>query len=162
MKFAWTGEIMAPPTRQPFSPARSMSRPAGMDPAFLKKHPADRSSRGWVRRLSRRISLIRLRTASPLAGRNLNVVMCTGFYTEKHQTEWVKEKSAEELAELLVREIEAGIGETGVRAGIIKLAPDAASGQSRKLCRAGVMASRGTGARRGLRRMRDAPCSSST
>ena len=83
-----------------------------------------------------------------LIGRaGINVVMCTGFYIDDHQPEWVKRKSAEELADLLVREIEDGIGDTGVRAGIIKLAPDPASEHSRKVCRAAVLASNRTNAR---------------
>ncbi len=79
--------------------------------------------------------------------RDLNVVMCTGFYIDSHQPEWAKEKSAEELAEFLVNELEEGIDGTDVRAGIIKLAPDVKSGQSRKVCRAAAMASQRTGAR---------------
>jgi len=81
-----------------------------------------------------------------LGARNLNVVPCTGFYLDAHQPQWVREKSAEELAEVLVREIEEGIEGTDVRAGIIKLAPDVDSGQSRKVCRAAVAASERTGA----------------
>ena len=79
--------------------------------------------------------------------RNLNVVMATGCYLDSHQPEWVKERSAEELTEVFVNELEEGIGDTGVRAGIIKLAPDASSGQSRKVCRAAAMASKRTNAR---------------
>ncbi len=79
--------------------------------------------------------------------RDLNVVMSTGCYCDSKQPEWVKERSAEELADFFVRELEEGIGETGVRAGIIKLCPAAASGQSRKVCHAGAMASVRTGAR---------------
>jgi predicted metal-dependent phosphotriesterase family hydrolase len=45
-----------------------------------------------------------------------------------------------------VKELEEGIGDSDVRAGIIKLAPDAKSGQSRKVCRAAVEAAKRTGA----------------
>ncbi len=79
--------------------------------------------------------------------RDLNVVMATGCYLDAHQPEWVKEKSAEELAEIFVTELEHGIADTGIRAGIIKVAPDAASGQSRKVCRAAALASQRTRAR---------------
>ena len=82
-----------------------------------------------------------------LRGRPINVVMSTGFYLDSHQPQWAKEKSAEELAEIMVKEIEEGIGDTEVRAGIIKLAPDPESGQSRKVCRAAAMASQRTNAR---------------
>jgi phosphotriesterase-related protein len=81
-----------------------------------------------------------------LGKRPLNVIMCTGAYLDGHQPEWMKEKSAGELADLFTKEIETGIGDTGVRAGIIKIAPDVKSGQSRKVCRAAVEASRRTGA----------------
>jgi len=82
-----------------------------------------------------------------LAGRDLHVVMSTGLYLDAHQPQWAKEKSAEELAEMFVAELTEGIGDTGVRAGIIKLAPDVSSGQSRKVCRAAAGACRQTNAR---------------
>ena len=82
-----------------------------------------------------------------LSRRALQVVMSTGFYIDSHQPQWAREKSAEECTDLMIRELEEGIGDSGVRAGIIKLAPDASSGQSRKVCRAAAEASRQTGAR---------------
>ena len=82
-----------------------------------------------------------------IGDRPINVIMATGFYKDDKQPEWAREKSAEECCGLMVKEIEEGIGDTGVRAGIIKLAPAASSGQSRKVCRAGVMASLQSGAR---------------
>ncbi len=82
-----------------------------------------------------------------IGDRDLNVVMSTGCYCDSKQPEWVKEQSAEELADFFVKELEEGIGDTGVRAGIIKVCPDAASGQSRKVCRAAAMASVRTNAR---------------
>jgi phosphotriesterase-related protein len=82
-----------------------------------------------------------------LSGRPLSVVMATGFYIDANQPEWAKERSAEECRDLMIRELTDGIGDTGVRAGIIKLAPEPPSGQSRKLCRAGAKASLATGAR---------------
>ena len=82
-----------------------------------------------------------------IGNRDLNVVMSTGCYCDSKHPEWVKEQSAETLAKLFVKELEKGIGDTGVRAGIIKLCPDAASGQSRKVCRAAALASVRTNAR---------------
>ncbi|HNS32859.1 MAG TPA: hypothetical protein PKN36_07800 [bacterium] len=79
--------------------------------------------------------------------KRLNVVLSTGFYIDERQPEWAKEKPADDIAEFMVRELKEGIGESGVRAGIIKIAPDASSGQSRKVCRAAAMASRKTNAR---------------
>jgi len=82
-----------------------------------------------------------------LGRRDLNVVVSTGFYLDSHQPEWARQQPAEALEERLVHEIEVGIGDTGVRAGIIKLAPDPSSQQSRKVCGAAVAASRRTNAR---------------
>jgi phosphotriesterase-related protein len=82
-----------------------------------------------------------------LAHRPINVIMATGFYIDSNQPEWAKEKSAEECEEFMVRELAEGIGNSGVKAGIIKIAPDPDSGQSRKICRAAARASLATGAR---------------
>jgi len=79
--------------------------------------------------------------------RELHVVMSTGFYLDCNQPAWAKEKSMEELADIMVKEIEVGIGETGVKAGIIKLAPDPGAEQSLKVCKAAVMASNRTNSR---------------
>ena len=81
-----------------------------------------------------------------MKGRSVHVVMSTGFYVDDKQPQWAREQSADELTEFMVRELEEGIGDSGVRAGIIKLAPDAKSGQSRKVCRAAVEAAKKIGA----------------
>ena len=49
----------------------------------------------------------------------LNIVMSTGFYVENAHPDWVKDKTADELAELMVREIVEGVDDTGIRAGLI-------------------------------------------
>lgn len=49
----------------------------------------------------------------------LNVVMGCSWYREFAYPAIVAEKNSNELAEILVREIEEGVGETSVRAGII-------------------------------------------
>ena len=49
----------------------------------------------------------------------LNVVMSTGFYVENAHPDWVAERSADELAELMVREVVHGVEDTGIRAGLI-------------------------------------------
>lgn len=49
----------------------------------------------------------------------LNIVMGTGWYVERSHPSHVKRKSSEDLAAIMVREIEDGIGETGIRAGVI-------------------------------------------
>jgi phosphotriesterase-related protein len=49
----------------------------------------------------------------------LNIVMATGFYVENAHPPWVKDMSADQLADLMVSEIATGVGDTGVRCGII-------------------------------------------
>ena len=49
----------------------------------------------------------------------LPIVAATGYYKQTYYPEEVKEQSEEEIEELFVRELAEGIGDTGVRAGII-------------------------------------------
>ncbi len=49
----------------------------------------------------------------------LNVIMGCSWYREFAYPEIVAEKNSNELAEILVREIEVGVGDTGIRAGLI-------------------------------------------
>jgi phosphotriesterase-related protein len=49
----------------------------------------------------------------------LNIVMGCSWYREFAYPAVVAEKNSNELAEILVREIEVGVGDTGIRAGII-------------------------------------------
>jgi phosphotriesterase-related protein len=49
----------------------------------------------------------------------LNLVMGTGWYRERAYPSYIQEMSANELAALMVREIEEGVDGTDVRAGII-------------------------------------------
>lgn len=58
-----------------------------------------------------------LRRISAAAG--VNIVATTGFYKHSTHPEWVKEMTAGEVADLMVSEIEDGIGGTGIRAGSI-------------------------------------------
>ena len=45
--------------------------------------------------------------------------MGCGWYREFGYPDVVKEKTSRELADILVREIEVGVGDTGIRAGFI-------------------------------------------
>ena len=49
----------------------------------------------------------------------INIVMGTGFYVENAHPDWVRGMSSDELADLMVREITVGVGDTGVRCGVI-------------------------------------------
>lgn len=49
----------------------------------------------------------------------VNVVSGTGQYLAHHQRPWALEASREQLAELMIRELTVGIGDTGIRTGVI-------------------------------------------
>lgn len=49
----------------------------------------------------------------------LHVVASTGFYQQAYHPPYVAERSAEELADMLVREVEEGLDGTAVRPGIL-------------------------------------------
>lgn len=90
---------------------------------------------------------------------DLHIILATGFYREMEVgTYWVRseaeaiwpavrEKAAEELAQMCVREITEGIHGTSVRAGCIKLATSSAdlTDAERKAFRAGAIAQKATG-----------------
>jgi len=59
----------------------------------------------------------RLRDISKATG--LNVVCGTGFYVSQSHPAFVKKMSVEQLAEIMIAEIEEGIDGTGIRAGVI-------------------------------------------
>jgi len=49
----------------------------------------------------------------------INIITCTGRYVEAYQSSEVKRMSVEALQDEMLREIRVGIGESGVRAGVI-------------------------------------------
>jgi len=53
----------------------------------------------------------------------INVVVATGIWRDVPRSFW--ERSLDRIADTFVREIETGIGETGIKAGVIKVANDA-------------------------------------
>lgn len=50
---------------------------------------------------------------------NLHIVQGTGLYTERSHPAWVKEWTVDQLAHLFIRDIQVGIDDTGVKAGIL-------------------------------------------
>jgi phosphotriesterase-related protein len=52
----------------------------------------------------------------------VNVIMATGWYQHWYNPPYVERKSAEDLCEIMVRELTEGVDETGVRAGVLKCA----------------------------------------
>lgn len=78
----------------------------------------------------------------------INVICTTGFYFEALGLPiYWRYRSAEEIAEFYIREIERGIGNTGIRPGAIKAASGkpAISEQEAKFLAAAAMASKATG-----------------
>lgn len=53
----------------------------------------------------------------------INVVVATGIWRDVPRSFWTR--SLDRIADIFVREIEVGIGETGIKAGVIKVANDA-------------------------------------
>ena len=49
----------------------------------------------------------------------LNIITTTGFYKHRTHPDWVRRMDADGVADLMVEEIEEGIGDTGIRAGSI-------------------------------------------
>lgn len=49
----------------------------------------------------------------------VNIVLGTGYYVEAFQTDDVKKMTVEEMADEMIKEIMCGIGETGVKCGVI-------------------------------------------
>jgi len=79
----------------------------------------------------------------------VNVVCPTGLYKEDlGNTAYFKYRSLEEISEIFVSEIKDGVGETGVKAGLIKCATgkDHITEYEEKCLRAAARASKKTGA----------------
>ena len=77
----------------------------------------------------------------------MNIVCATGFYTEEAGLPYYwRVRNAEEIAELYLTEIEKGIGKTGIRPGIIKVASgDPPTEDERKAINGAAIAARESG-----------------
>lgn len=72
----------------------------------------------------------------------LNVVMSTGPYLEKFEAERITTRSSEEIVQDITRDIQEGVGETGIKAGMIGeigVSPSFTDGERTSL-RAGALA----------------------
>lgn len=49
----------------------------------------------------------------------LNVVMGSGYYIDQTHSDWLRAASVDEIARSIIRDIDDGVGHTGIRAGII-------------------------------------------
>ncbi len=88
----------------------------------------------------------RLRGYSRATG--LHIVASTGFYLAPYHPRWLHTATVEEIAQLFIHELTVGIGETGVRAGLIAeiaTSSDCIHPTERKVFEAAAMASARTG-----------------
>jgi len=87
-----------------------------------------------------------LRRISEAAG--VHVVCTTGYHKDAFSARYVEDKTVDELTERFVREVTEGIGETGVRAGVIKAGTmkDQLGANAEKVLRAAARAHQVTGA----------------
>ncbi|MCL5070306.1 MAG: hypothetical protein M1308_05345 [Actinobacteria bacterium] len=60
---------------------------------------------------------VALKNISRITG--LNIITCTGHYLDSLHPEYVEQKNESELSKMMIKEIKEGIGETGIRAGVI-------------------------------------------
>lgn len=86
-----------------------------------------------------------LKNISRITG--LNIIVSTGYYLDANHPEYVEQRSEQELAQVMLKEIVEGIGDTGIRAGMIGeigisrgILPD-----EKKVLRAAVLAQKETG-----------------
>jgi phosphotriesterase-related protein len=78
----------------------------------------------------------------------VRIVATSGFYVEQCHPAWVAERSIDALAAGLVEELTTGVGETGIRTGLLKAAVSrpVVEGPEEKCARAVARAQRATGA----------------
>ncbi len=87
--------------------------------------------------------------AEVAAASGINVICATGLYKEElGNTPYFKQRSVEEITDVYAAELTKGIGETGIKAGIIKCATgkDRITEYEEKCLRAAARASKRTGA----------------
>lgn len=78
----------------------------------------------------------------------INIIQATGFYTERFLPEIVDEYSTQQLAELMIKEIEEGIADTSIKAqiiGEIGSSKDGWTEREKKVFNAAVIAHKKTG-----------------
>ncbi len=75
----------------------------------------------------------------------INVVVATGIWRDVPRSFW--DRSLDRIADIFVREIEVGIADTGIKAGVIKIANDAegVTPQAERVSRGAARASKRTG-----------------
>ena len=88
----------------------------------------------------------KLKQISELTG--LKIVCSTGFYLAEYHPEWMNEATKEDVAEIYIRDLCEGIGDSGIRAGLIAeiaSSPKAFLGNEKKILEAAGIAAKQTG-----------------
>lgn len=82
------------------------------------------------------------------AATGVHIICTTGWLKDKFCRPWVEDRTVDDLAEEMIREITVGIDDTGVRAGVIKAASslDMITPAEEKVFRAAARAHHATGA----------------
>ena len=60
---------------------------------------------------------VRMAEVSEFTG--VNVISGSGWYLRHHQRQWTRDASREYLAEIMIRELTEGVGDTGIRTGVL-------------------------------------------
>ena len=79
----------------------------------------------------------------------LNIVAATGFYLSEYHPDWLSNASAEEIAEVMVKDLTEGIDGTDIKAGVIgeiASSKDCFVGEEKKVLIASAIAHKKTGA----------------
>ena len=90
---------------------------------------------------------IKLKKISEKTG--INIVSSTGFYLSEYHYDWLNDLSEEEIAEIFINDLTKGIGDTGIKAGLIgEIASSKQSfvGLEKRILKAAGIASVKTGA----------------
>lgn len=100
-----------------------------------------------VTTIDMRRDVIKLRQISELTA--LNIVASTGFYLNEYHPDYLKNLSADEIADIYEKELTVGIDGTDIRAGLIAeiaSSPEGFLGQEKKILEAAGIAAARTGA----------------
>ncbi|MCR5067977.1 MAG: hypothetical protein K6A14_07950, partial [Erysipelotrichaceae bacterium] len=91
--------------------------------------------------------VLKLREISLQTG--LKIVCSTGFYLTQYHPAWLADATVEDIARIYIKELTEGIGDTGIKAGLIAeiaSSPLRFEGQEKKCLQAAAIAARTTGA----------------
>ncbi|MHB9031707.1 MAG: phosphotriesterase family protein [Anaerolineae bacterium] len=81
------------------------------------------------------------------AASGLNILMGTGLYIEQAHPDWMRAMTVSQLAELFIRELQQGVGESGIRAGFIgEIGVSTFSEAEQRVLAAAALAQKETGA----------------